>query len=213
MTWSGRVGSASMDWRRKLRFRRRIWPSSVLTLKERGASCFSTTMAGYHVRPCWTVTGTPVWSAGRALVPRSWYLFCLCCLASKDLCKSSATFGDRRIVAVDSLSFNTRHTVLESTQGLILVYFCMLRGPIAYLVLLLMLSRKLSYCSNWSLTFPIGWGLVRTRCLNFEAPLFGKLSKLIAPKWQVVCNGCVWFAKCFKAGFQVWDHAACSLCG
>ena len=41
-------------------------------------------------------------------MPRSWYLFCLCCLASKDLCKSSATFGDRRLVAVDRLSFNTR---------------------------------------------------------------------------------------------------------
>ena len=52
--------------------------------------------------------GHQFWSAGRALVPRSWYLFCLCCLASKGLCKSSATFGDRRIVAVDSLSFNTR---------------------------------------------------------------------------------------------------------
>ena len=108
MTWSGWVGSVSMDWRRKLRFRRRIWPSSVLTLKERGASCFSTTMAGCHVRPRWTVTGTPVWSAGRALVPRLWCLFCLCCLASKDLCKSSATFGDRRLAAVDSLPFNTR---------------------------------------------------------------------------------------------------------
>ena len=47
---------------------------------------------GFHVRPCWTVTGTPTWSAGRALVPRSWYLFCLCCLASKGLCTPCATF-------------------------------------------------------------------------------------------------------------------------
>ena len=89
-----------MDWR--------IWPSSVLTLNECGAACFSTTMAGLHVHSCWMVTWTPIWSGGRALVHRSRYLFCLCCLASKDLCTPWAAFGDNRLVAVGSLSFNIR---------------------------------------------------------------------------------------------------------
>ena len=41
-------------------------------------------------------------------MPPSRYLFCLCCLASKDLCTPWATFGDNKLVAVGSLSFNIR---------------------------------------------------------------------------------------------------------
>ena len=79
-----------------------------MTLNERGAAYFSTTMAGLHVHSRWTVTWTPIWREGRALVPRSRYLFRLCCLASKDLYTPWATFGDNRLVAVGGLSFNIR---------------------------------------------------------------------------------------------------------
>ena len=47
--------------------------------------------------------------------------------------------GDLSLLAACLLTFGSPVTVLESTQRLILVYFCMLRGPSAYLVLLLML--------------------------------------------------------------------------
>ena len=49
--------------------------------------------------------------------------------------------GDLSLLTACLLTLGSSVTVLESTQGLILVYFCMLRGPSAYLVLLLMLSR------------------------------------------------------------------------
>ena len=111
--------------------------------------------------------------------------------------------GELSLLTACLLTLGSSVTVLESTQGLILVYFCMLRGPSAYLVLLLMLSslaallfQLISHFSHWM-------GPGEDLMSQLRSPTLRQTEQTHCSKWHVVCNGSVWFAMCFKAGFQV----------